>query len=444
MTDVSLPITILFIDPLPSNSPDIIISLNNSITFNVNSKGKVQGIINFPINKFNLLTIRNSDDENAKFGNYGYIFNSIKYAKLVYNENMEIYSIEELVELPKIYFRYTQTMFQMLDYNNDLQHSQLKEWDFLTSSLNSLDLSVFKKIITATSPINAIYVDTHMISNQDQELLKPENVTKDVYSNNSEVVSLNLTNINFKSKEAIRKGYEMEDFMDSANYLRTIISNKKTFNLLQETALSFILGFSMANYSCFMQWHRLLELIFKCNDKVEVIEYLQKCNAIDETNLNYKKNYLAQFYDLIFRQWNLLDWEYKVYFINVSKWGFFLQKIEFSAVNMEIYDDDDDDNNNEARDLMIFKIKKQLESLQKEDEEDPFKDENKKATVEEILSEKEEEENFDKEDVLNIYDTNNEDNENYVELYGSSEDEFEPAVVSNITYKKTNILDIKK
>ncbi|KAL6928028.1 hypothetical protein ACO0SA_002754 [Hanseniaspora valbyensis] len=436
MADVSLPNTIFFIDPLPSNLPDIIISLNNSITFNVNSKGKVQGIINFPINKFNLLTIRNSDDENAKFGNYGYIFNSIKYAKLVYSKNMEIYSIEELVELPKIYFRYTQTMFQMLDYNNDLQHSQLKEWDFLTSSLNNLDLSVFKKIITTTSPINAIYVDTHMISDQDQELLKTENFTKDVYNNNSEVISLNFTNINFKSKEAIRKGYEMEDFMDSANYLRTIISNKKTFDLLQEIALSFILGFSMANYSCFMQWHRLLELIFKCNDKVEVIEYLQKCNAIDETNLNYKKNYLAHFYDLIFKQWNLLDWEYKVYFINVSKWVFFLEKIEFSAINMEIDDD------YEERDLIIFKIKKQLESLQREDEEDPFKDENKKATVEEILSEKEEEEeNFNKEDGLNIYDTNNEDNESYVELYGSSEDEFEPAVVSNITYKKRNILD---
>ena len=438
MADFLLPNTILFIDPLPSNLPDIIISLNNSITFNVNSKGKVQGIINFPINKFNLLTIRNSDDENAKFGNYGYIFNSIKYAKLVYNKNMEIYSIEELVELPKIYFRYTQTMFQMLDYNNDLQHSQLKEWDFLTSSLNNLDLSIFKKIITTTNPINAIYVDTHMISYQDQELLKTENFTKDVYNNNSEVISLNFTNINFKSKEAIRKGYEMEDFMDSANYLRTIITNKKTFNLLNEIALSFILGFSMANYSCFMQWHRLLELIFKCNDKVEVIEYLQKCNATDETNLNYKINYLAHFYDLIFTQWNLLDWEYKVYFINVSKWVFFLQKIEFSAVNMEI---DDDDDNSQARDLMIFKIKQQLESLKREDEEDPFEDKNKKATVEEILSEKEEEENINKEDVLNIYDINNEDNESYVEIYGSSEDEFEPAVVSNITYKKRNILD---
>ena len=437
MADFLLPNTILFIDPLPSNLPDIIISLNNSITFNVNSKGKVQGIINFPINKFNLLTIRNSDDENAKFGNYGYIFNSIKYAKLVYNKNMEIYSIEELIELPKIYFRYTQTMFQMLDYNNDLQHSQLKEWAFLTSPLNNLDLSTFKKVIATKSPQNAIYVDTHMISYQDQELLKTENFTKHIYNNNSEVISLNFTNINFKSKEAIRKGYEMEDFMDSANYLRTIITNKKTFNLLNEIALSFILGFSMANYSCFMQWHRLLELIFKCNDKVEIIEYLQKCNAIDETNLNYKKNYLAQFYDLIFKQWNLLDWEYKVYFINVSKWVFFLEKIEFSAINMEIDDEE------EERDLMIFKIKKQLESLQREDEEDPFKDENKKATVEEILSEKEEgEENFNKEDGLNIYDTNNEDNESYVELYGSSEDEFEPAVVSNITYKKLSLIHI--
>lgn len=431
MAEFSLPGTILFIDPLPKSITSAIISINSSISFDKNSKSQVHGIINYPLEKFNLLTIQHNNNEYSIFGNYGYLFSDIKYAKLSFNFETEVYCIEELKDLAGVEFRFKEQILQMVDYKHDLQGNKLYEWSILTHSLNIVPINTLKEsIATNSSDCKAIYVDTHMVSEQDMEIIQKNSGSKGIGKSD---MSLNLTTINFKSKEAIREGHEMEDFLDSTNYLKSIIqqhndAKKRGINIMQELQLSFILGFSLANYSCFMQWHRLLELLFKCSDKVELIECLQLFNTGDENNLNYKRNYLLEFYELIFQQWNLLDWEYKQHFINIEKWKYFLEKIEYSITNMEVDED--------TVDSMVFKVKEQLLALEQESDQDPFGDENNMASVSEIECESD----IQSDGNVNLYETESSDNL-YVEIYGSSEDEFAPATVASITYKRRSMLD---
>lgn len=431
MEELSLPDTILFIDPLPKSLTSAIISIDNSIYIEKNTKSQVHGIINYPLDKFNLLTIQHNNNEYSIFGNYGYIFKNIKYAKLSFNLETEAYCMEELKDLARIAFRFKEQILQMVDYKNDLQRDKIHDWFILTRYLNVVPIATLKEsILTKSSHCDAIYVDTHMVSEQDMEIIQKHSGSKGIGTSD---VSLNLTPINFKSKDAIRKGHEMEDFLDSTNYLKSIIqhhknSNEMPINIMQELQLSFILGFSLANYSGFMQWHRLLELLFKCSDKVELIECLQFFNAGPENNLNYKRNYLLEFYELVFKQWNLLDWEYKQHFINIEKWKYFLKKIEYSVVNLEVDDD--------AMESMVFKVKEQMRALEQESNQDPFGEENNITSVNEIESESDRQSNGD----LNLNEADVDENL-YVDIYGSSEDEFAPATVSRITYKKHSMFN---
>lgn len=114
------------------------------------------------------------------------------------------------------------------------------------------------------------YVDSVMTTTEENNLLSKvlanrcESSKREIVVPDTEAV-LNYTPIVFKSTEAIRPQYKMEDFLDKSWYLGHVILPRYHHNsfyaLLGEFQWAFLNAMLFANYGSSLQWHSILELV---------------------------------------------------------------------------------------------------------------------------------------------------------------------------------------
>ena len=125
---------------------------------------------------------------------------------------------------------------------------------------------------------------------------------------------LEYTPIKLKSREAIRRGHEMEDFMDKTYYFNEIIINKYYngnldlyFSELQFTYMNTVL---FGNYGSSLQWHSM----------IEVFCFTKKIRNWNN-NKNNMNDVISTFDDILYQQLTLLPEEYIEMLLNEDMWS---------------------------------------------------------------------------------------------------------------------------
>ncbi|KAL6932800.1 hypothetical protein ACO0R3_001884 [Hanseniaspora guilliermondii] len=392
------------------------LSINNHINLRLtkdNASSHLLGIVNFPLENINIISYEFSSDQ---FGYKCFIFPAIKMLNLSYDQN------NHMLQLSRINDTDEQTIMNYHNTNaknfinipshqfNDVNyHEEYKAYKFIKSGMDFGTLS--KHIINEFSTDSSIiYVDSQTCSIQDLQ---------NTY--------FTFTNINFKSKESIRKGYEMEDFNNTSWYLKKLFNDTRdNCNLLIQLKIQFLIFINTLNASVCENMHNIIQLFVKCKDEIVLLNALESMYPSNEEH-----SCLDNFYLLLMTIWEFMNWEMKLYFVKTTLWNDVINKLDTDLINMRITDDDE---HIKYFNFMCEKIKRQLKDIIKEKETGYLSDvknllynvDTKGITNEDNLSDDSEM------DLLAC--ENNEDQ--YIEIYGSSEDEYAPAVAYQITYKK--------
>ncbi|SMN18249.1 similar to Saccharomyces cerevisiae YBL074C AAR2 Component of the U5 snRNP, required for splicing of U3 precursors [Maudiozyma saulgeensis] len=291
-------------------------------SFNVIKNQPFKGIVNIPhINGTDLHVIHfqhvikenhDGDSDGTNDGawlRYGYWFTRGNYY-VVYNENQELYEIFQENDAIK----YELVMKEYISRNMVSEYPKIDEenrWEILSDKIN---WSIVKSIIIPEKENNFVYVDSSMTTLEENDLLH-RTLIKDGHfddnennNNNNNNNNLNdifhYTRIKFKSKEAIRDNYKMEDFQDKSFYFNEIIINKKFSgeknNFIGELQFSFLNSILFGNYGSSLQWHNMIELI---------------CQS---SNIN--KNFIKFLDNILSVEINLIPNDYKDILINEKLW----------------------------------------------------------------------------------------------------------------------------
>lgn len=146
---------------------------------------------------------------------------------------------------------------------------------------------------------NAIYIDPSITTQEELEYVNKQ--IKNTENKSEEFIS--YSKIQFKSREAIRKGHEMQDFNDKSYYLNHVILGKRisTINFyLSELSFAFINMLMMGNHGSALQWHSMCELIFMCDE--------------------LSPKFIEQFDNILKKQWTMMTVDHTVHLINWEAW----------------------------------------------------------------------------------------------------------------------------
>ena len=126
-----------------------------------------------------------------------------------------------------------------------------------------------------------------------------------------------------------------------------------------------------------------------------------------------------------------MSWEMKLHFLDTTTWINFIDKMDEDLINLKVTDDE---KYIKYYNYMSEKIRTQLKSIAKEDDNGFLSDVKDLVYNFEPIDISQEEQVSDEGEIDPLYQDDNE--QEYVEIYGSSEDEYAPAVASTVTYRK--------
>lgn len=413
--------SILLIDSLEdtlrvTKSEYLNLSINNHINLRLsldNTNKHLSGIVNFPVESINTISYELSSDQ---FGYKCFISPAINMLKLSFDHNNQILELSKMddedAHTIKNYYNLNANKFIDLS-NHQFENIDYREeymaYKYIKSGIKFSTIS--KLVVNECSRDNTIiYVDSQTSAIQGLQH-----------------TYFKFTNVNFKSKESIRQGFEMEDFNNTSWYLQQL-SNKteNDCSLLMQLKMQFLIFINTLNaYAC-ENLHNIIQLFVMCKNEMVLLNALKSMDPFNEEPLC-----LNNFYLLLMIIWEFMNWEMKLYFVKSKIWNDVINKLDTDLINMKVTEDE---NHINYFNFMCEKIKRQIRDIEKEKDNGYLSDvkcllynfDTQEVTDEDDLSD-------DSEMDLAACD-NNEDQ--YVEIYGSSEDEYAPAVASQIIYKK--------
>ncbi|CAL9735712.1 A1 cistron-splicing factor Aar2p [Monosporozyma servazzii] len=277
---------------IPDIPIDVTIGLDQ-YSFSV-SKGQIfNGIINIP-NGLHIIHFQNGGIR------YGYWFHRDEARHnyyLQYDEITEIFEMkveDDVVKYDNILHEYKQkgtlAEYPKLQENEQwVPLSSYIDWDQIVKSVENNEYS--------------IYVDSSMTTREENDLLNKTLGN----STGEDEKCLNYTPIKFKSRDAIRQGYEMEDYMDKSYYFNDIIVKQYYRGNIRfyysELQFSYMNSVIFGNYGSSLQWHSMIEVI--CFTKKIRGEYNDIMSIIDE---------------ILFQQLKILPEEYTEMLLNEDMW----------------------------------------------------------------------------------------------------------------------------
>lgn len=413
--------SILLIDSLEdtlkvTKSEYLNLSINNHINLRLsleNANKPLFGMVNFPIENINTISYELSSDQ---FGYKCFIFPAVNMFKLSFDQNNQILKLEKI----DVKDEHTVMKYYDTNVNNflDLSNHQFnninyrEEYMAYKSIKSDMTFSTVSKLVVNdnSSDPTIIYVDSQTCEIQDLQ---------NTY--------FKFSDVKLKSKESIRKGFEMEDFNDTSWYLKQL-SNKteNTCNLLMQLKMQFLIFINTLNaYAC-ENVHNIIQLFVKCKDEMVLLNALKFVYPSNEEHLC-----LNNFYLLLMTIWEFMNWEMKLYFVKTTVWNDVIDKLDTDLINVKVTEDD---KHIRYFNYMCEKIKRQINDIVKE------KDSGYLSDVKSLLYNFGSQEITDEDDLsddseMDLAPCDN-DEDQYVEIYGSSEDEYAPAVAYQITYKK--------
>lgn len=398
-----------------TNSEYITLSINNQINLRLtkdNASNHPLGIVNIPIDKINTISYDLSADQ---FMNRCFIFSNVRYLKMSLSQEDYSYQLNEINDADKqsIIDFYNAYSPRFIDCSKTLLKSSSDEesqaYEFMTSGICMKNLN--EMITNRHSPNSSIiYVDSQTSKTKENQQ-----------------TYFNFIDVNLKSKESIREGHEMEDFYDTSFYLSRL--SKQTISacgLLTQLKMQFLIFNNTLNtYAC-ENMQNIIKLFIKSKDETLVLNILEKPQNVSKEPMG-----LNQFYLLLVTIWEFMSWEMKLHFLDTTTWINFINKMDEDLINLKVTDDE---KYIKYYNYMSEKIRTQLKSIAKEDDNGFLSDVKDLVYNFEPIDISQEEQVSDEAEIDPLYQDDSE--QEYVEIYGSSEDEYAPAVASTVTYRK--------
>ncbi|SCU95193.1 LAME_0F11122g1_1 [Lachancea meyersii CBS 8951] len=197
---------------------------------------------------------------------YGYYVESqsTKYLQFDYSAAQELFvprALESAQDKTDAYNKFRELNPLMVPYPSI---DEGDSWQALTNFIKMLDVRYI-----AGSSEQCVYMDSVITTEEEEGILsralaKNRGTAHDTGSTR-QTPALNYTSIVFKSKDALRDDFKMQDFFDKSYYLNDVIlpryHHNSIFSLFGELQCAFLNAMMFGNYGSSLQWHNIVELI---------------------------------------------------------------------------------------------------------------------------------------------------------------------------------------
>ncbi|QHS71496.1 U5 snRNP complex subunit AAR2 [Saccharomyces paradoxus] len=248
---------------IPFTSVPIEVTIGiDQYSFNVKENQPFHGIKDIPIGHVHVVHFQHADNSSLR---YGYWFDSTMGNYYIqYNHEGGLY---EMMEEPND-AKFENIVHDLMGRQMMISYPKIDEDDMWHNLVEFVQMDKIRKVVRQDEN-GFSYVDSSMTTVQENELLKYslQKAGSKMESGNEDDPAhcLNYTIINFKSREAIRSGHEMEDFLDKSYYLNTVILERifqhSSNNYFGELQFAFLNAMFFGNYGSSLQWHAMIELI---------------------------------------------------------------------------------------------------------------------------------------------------------------------------------------
>lgn len=290
-----------------SNIPiDVTIGLDQ-YSFNIKKDQLFNGIINIP-NGIHIIHFQNNVIDNKQNDSirYGYwVHDSYNYYLQYDDDDTDIFQLKIEDDLIK----YDSIMKEYINRGSVSYFPRIESDDQWTPLVNYIEWGqICNLVILPKDKMDFIYIDSSMITREENAILK-DTLTKNRQSGIREEdphveTCLEYTPIKFKSRNAIRKGYEMIDFTDKSYYFNDVIINGyykgKVGLYFSELQFSYVNSMLFGNYGSSLQWHYMIEV------------FCFASNVPDQS--------VAAMDDVVSQQLKLLPEEYTDMLLNEEMW----------------------------------------------------------------------------------------------------------------------------
>lgn len=271
-------------------------------SFNVEANQPFQGIKDIPIDNVHVIHFQHADDSSMR---YGYWFDGkIGNYYIQYDSDDGIYKMVE----EQNHSKFENTVRDYKERQMMVSYPKIDEDDTWCNLTEFVRMDKIRELISQGEN-KFSYVDSSMTTVQENELLKSSlqkaGSTMENENEDESAHCFDYTMTKFKSREAIRPGHEMEDFLDKSYYFNTVIlqgvfqnSFKAYFGELQ---FAFLNAMFFGNYGSSLQWHAMVELICSSSSVPNIM-----LNKLDELLYFQIKTLPEQYSDILLneRVWN--------------------------------------------------------------------------------------------------------------------------------------------
>ena len=247
--------------PFTSAPIDVIIGIDQ-YSFNVKANQPFQGIKNIPTGHIHVIHFQHADDSSMR---YGYWFDcSMGNFYVWYNDSEGLFRMKEELDDAK----FENIVHDFEERQAMVSYPRIDEDDTWYKLIEFVQVDKIREVVRQKEN-QFFYVDSSMTTVQENELLKfsLQKAGSKMENGDDEDPAdcLNYTITNFKSREAIRPGHEMEDFLDKSYYLNTVmlrgVFRNSYNNYFGELQFAFLNAMFFGNYGSSLQWHAMIELI---------------------------------------------------------------------------------------------------------------------------------------------------------------------------------------
>ncbi|CAI4054801.1 hypothetical protein SKDZ_02G0340 [Saccharomyces kudriavzevii ZP591] len=231
-------------------------------SFDVKADHPFQGIKGIPIGPVHVIHFQHADNCSMR---YGYWFDGrMGNFYIHYDANDGLYKMVEELDHAK----FENIVHDFKERQMMVSYPKLDEDDTWHNLTEFVQMDKIQCIVRQDEN-QFSYVDSSMTTLQENELLessllKAGSKIKGRGEDDS-AHCLNYTVTKFKSREAIRPGHEMEDFLDKSHYLNAVmlrgIFQNSFKSYLGELQFAFLNAMFFGNYGSSLQWHAMVELV---------------------------------------------------------------------------------------------------------------------------------------------------------------------------------------
>ncbi|CAI4056028.1 hypothetical protein SUVZ_02G0430 [Saccharomyces uvarum] len=271
-------------------------------SFNVEANQPFQGIKDIPIDHVHVVHFQHVDDSSMR---YGYWFDGRTGNYYIqYDFNDGIYKMVEEENNSK----FENIVRDYKERQMMISYPRIDEDDTWCNLTEFVRMDKIRELIKQ-SENKFSYVDSSMTTLQENELLKSslqkagstmESENEDEYAH-----CFDYTVTKFKSREAIRPGHEMEDFLDRSYYFNVVMLQGAFQNSFDayfgELQFAFLNAMFFGNYGSSLQWHAMVELICSSSSVPNIM-----LNKLDDLLYFQIKTLPEQYSDILLNEhvWN--------------------------------------------------------------------------------------------------------------------------------------------